>query len=224
MPGKPAAPRAALAKPDARQAAPLQPMTSLDGLATSTLRSLRLQRLAELGERVKTGKLGEVPPRDRGKLIQQMADRFTKEWSHVDENYADPASTASALMQRLQADAADEFVVAKHHEGKLMSVARLTPRDDPPFNDTGPGGSDKYGNNWLADVYTEEHWRGIGLAAENIKTLQRHARDAGLKEMYLYTEPGHKVGYYAKLGFEKVGDEHAAPGEPVVIMRCKTGA
>lgn len=201
----------------------------------SLVRIERETKLGLLGNKVQAKRLREVPLATQNKLIAQMGEHFFREWNEDDPQYDSPPAVESILRKRIAENKSNDFAVVKFNaeNGELLHTARLCPRDSPRFDDTGPLGpdgkpTDKYGENWLADVYTGVDWRGIGLASKGIRDIQAHAKAQGLKEIYLYTTPDKKVHYYQELGFEVVGHENASePGEPPnpqVIMRYRTGA
>ncbi len=52
---------------------------------------------------------------------------------------------------------------------------------------------------WLINVYVDEKFRGRGVCAEMMKTVEENARKAKLSELYLYTK---HIGLYEKYGWE----------------------
>lgn len=52
---------------------------------------------------------------------------------------------------------------------------------------------------WLINVYVDESFRGRNICREMMQTVRENAKNAGLKELYLYTK---HVGLYEKFGWE----------------------
>ena len=56
---------------------------------------------------------------------------------------------------------------------------------------------------WLANVYLEPRFRGVGLGRVLLESVRRNASAAGLDELYLYTS---HTGLYEKFGWEYAGE------------------
>ena len=56
---------------------------------------------------------------------------------------------------------------------------------------------------WLINVYVDEKFRGRDICRKLMETVKEKAKNADLKELYLYT---HHVGLYEKFGWEFAED------------------
>lgn len=54
---------------------------------------------------------------------------------------------------------------------------------------------------WLANVYIDERYRGLGYGDVLLSTVQNHAKDSQLVELYLYTT---HTNLYERYGFQKI--------------------
>lgn len=62
----------------------------------------------------------------------------------------------------------------------------------------------------LRSVAVDEAHRGTGLGKELVTAMEEHAKDAGVRELYLLTTTAE--GFFAGLGYRKVPREQAPPG------------
>jgi N-acetylglutamate synthase-like GNAT family acetyltransferase len=70
---------------------------------------------------------------------------------------------------------------------------------------------------WLAALYIEEKYRGLGYGSLLIQKVQEDAKSYGYKKLYLCTE---HVGYYEKYGFKYLTDGYHPWGETSRIYAC----
>src|SRR5690606_12830155 len=68
---------------------------------------------------------------------------------------------------------------------------------------------------WLASVYVAEQHRGQGIGSTLVRRVMQHARDIGIKRLYLYTPDQEKL--YARLGWQVLSGEQYN-GTAVTIM------
>jgi amino-acid N-acetyltransferase len=61
----------------------------------------------------------------------------------------------------------------------------------------------------LRSVAVDEAHRGTGLGKELVAAMEEHARDAGVRELYLLTTTAE--GFFAGLGYQKIPREQAPP-------------
>jgi amino-acid N-acetyltransferase len=62
----------------------------------------------------------------------------------------------------------------------------------------------------LRSVAVDEAHRGTGLGKELVAAMEEHARDAGVRNLYLLTTTAE--GFFASLGYSKVPREQAPSG------------
>jgi predicted N-acetyltransferase YhbS len=67
---------------------------------------------------------------------------------------------------------------------------------------------------WLAGLFVAPEFRGLGIAAELVRTCERGAAALGAPALYLQTEI---PGFYARLGWREYAREHYL-GDDVVVM------
>jgi GNAT superfamily N-acetyltransferase len=112
-----------------------------------------------------------------------------------------------------------------------VSTSTIVDRDEPAFSDTGPGGTDRYGDHWVANVFTSPEYRGNGHATAQITALQGIAVQRGWPHLWLYCrdqQDGVDLPkyYHDKLGFQKAREELVDDDgkmEKENIMRFDTG-
>jgi GNAT superfamily N-acetyltransferase len=68
---------------------------------------------------------------------------------------------------------------------------------------------------WLAALYVAPEFRELGIASALVRAIEKHARDVGCEELYLYTVTAEPL--YAKLGWT-VRDRFDSDGEKFVLM------
>lgn len=89
---------------------------------------------------------------------------------------------------------------------QLLGSAALAADDLPQRTDLGP---------WLACVFVAPQARGQGLAEQLIEGICEHARNSGVRELYLHTHD--QNAYYAKRGWVPV-EAFSAWGKPHWLM------
>lgn len=162
-------------------------------------------------------------------LIHEMAAEFMTRWSGHDRRMA-TIERAVATLERAVWDPRVVFQVQHDQQGRLVSTSMLVDRDCPAFDDTGPGGADRYGAHWVANVFTSPAHRGRGHARSQIESLQKTSRRRGWRYVWLYCrerEDGMNLpAYYRdRLQFRKFGEEIVDDNgtmEKVSIMRFDT--
>lgn len=70
--------------------------------------------------------------------------------------------------------------------------------------------------NWLALVYTKPVNRGKGLGALICSHIQAHAKDIGLKDIYLFTHTAESL--YLRLGWQQL-ERLALGGKDIAVMK-----
>jgi GNAT superfamily N-acetyltransferase len=70
--------------------------------------------------------------------------------------------------------------------------------------------------NWLALVYTILEYRGKGFGALLCNYIQQHAKEMGLKEIFLFTHTAESL--YKRLGWQQV-ERLVADSKDIVVMK-----
>jgi len=109
----------------------------------------------------------------------------------------------------LRPPAGPEETFALIVDGEPVACASLARHDLPSRNDLAP---------WLAGVAVDPAFRGRGYGIAVVRSVEDFAHAAGVRVLWLYTWSAE--GLYAKMGWERVGDERDENrGIPVVLMR-----
>jgi GNAT superfamily N-acetyltransferase len=165
-----------------------------------------------------------LDPELREALVGEMAEHFSELWGSGDPNLATPEIALKSLLE-MSRDPDIVFQVQYDRQGKLVSTSTIVDRDEPAFSDTGPGGTDLYGDHWLANVYTTPAYRGQGHATAQIRAAQETAAQRGWPHLWLYCrdeQDGVRLpDFYRKLGFTVAGEESTSD-EKETIMRFDT--
>ena len=69
---------------------------------------------------------------------------------------------------------------------------------------------------WLAGLFVATEFRGLGIAAELVRTCERGAAALGAASLYLQTEI---PDFYARLGWREYAREHYLGDDVVVMVR-----
>ena len=152
-----------------------------------------------------------LPRKLRYSLIRQMAPHFSTLWGNSDSGLR-TSEKATRTLDKMSRDPSVVFQVQFNRQGELVSTSTIVNRDEPAFRDTGPNGTDRYGDHWVSNVFTSPHYRNQGRATAQIKSLQEIAAQRGWPHLWLYCrDVQDRVNlpqyYNTKLGFTKVGEE-----------------
>ncbi|HEY0068546.1 MAG TPA: GNAT family N-acetyltransferase [Chloroflexia bacterium] len=142
-------------------------------------------------------------------LIDTIARWHWDEWGHHDPG-GSAESWAEGLRERTHRDRIPTTYVALDGDVPLGS-ATLVDNDMSTRPDLWP---------WLAGVYVRPESRGQGVGSALVLHTVRAAAGMGVEKLYLYT--GGARGFYEKLGWRHIGDEHYE-GRAVAVMEIDTG-
>ena len=136
--------------------------------------------------------------------IELIANWYLSEWNI-------PVQTTIEKIKRLSADN-DEFQILMTLDNKPIATGGLYNRvgllDREPRL--------KIYKNWLALVYTKPDNRGKGLGALICNYIQDHAKDLGLKEIYLFTHTAENL--YKRLDWHQL-ERLSLDGKNIVVMK-----
>ncbi|MBC53492.1 MAG: GNAT family N-acetyltransferase [Gammaproteobacteria bacterium] len=130
-------------------------------------------------------------------------------WHHAEWSYLNPARTLDERIDEMQEDLQGKAIpttfVAEDND-ELLGSACILADDMSSHPELSP---------WLASVYVAEPHRHKGIGSLLVRRVMQHARESGVKRLYLYTPD--QAQLYAKLGWQ-VYSEEPFNGTPVTIM------
>ncbi len=136
--------------------------------------------------------------------IQLIADWYLSEWNI-------PVQTTIDKTKKLLTDNY-EFQVLMTLDNKPIATGGL-------YNHVGLLDKElrfKIYKNWLALVYTKPEIRGKGWGALICNNIQSHAKEFGLKDIYLFTHTAENL--YKRLGWQQL-ERLALGGKDIVVMK-----
>ena len=145
-----------------------------------------------------------VPLADRPEALPQLAA-----WHHAEWGFLHPGGTVAEAAEELRrhlvpAPIPTTFVALVDSE--VVGSASLVERDLPERPDLGP---------WLASLYVAPDHRRQGIGAALAERVVEEAARLGVPTLCLFTFD--REGYYARLGWQRLGPE-SCRGHPVVVM------
>lgn len=144
-----------------------------------------------------------VTPDDK-KNIELIAEMYLSEWNI-------PIQTTIDKTKKLSVDNY-EFQILMTLNNKPIATGGL-------YNHVGLLDKEprlKMYKNWLALVYTTPENRGKGLGALICRQIQTHAKDLGLKNIYLFTHTAENL--YKRLEWQQL-ERLALGGKDIVVMK-----
>ncbi len=141
---------------------------------------------------------------DDNKNIELIADWYLSEWNI-------PIQTTIDKTKKLSADN-HEFQILMTLDNKPIATGGL-------YNHVGLLDKEpklKIYKNWLALVYTTPENRGKGLGSLICRHIQTHAKDLGLKDIYLFTHTAEDL--YKRLEWQQL-ERLALGGKDIVVMK-----
>jgi uncharacterized protein (DUF952 family)/GNAT superfamily N-acetyltransferase len=133
------------------------------------------------------------------------------EWSHKAWHHEFPRDTVQTYLDQyatMDTTRPVEVYAAISEFDELMGVATLVDDDElPDSREPGP---------WIAAVYVETEFRGIGVGSALVRHAERRARLLGHPSVYLYTED--KTAWYTQAGWRSVRPS-VLNGLPITVMR-----
>ena len=127
---------------------------------------------------------------DQGPVFEAVMEWNYHWWGQGDGHTYD--EVRSTLAHSVNAQRLPQTFVAML-DGEPVGMYQLSMSDDLK------GRPDIYP--WLINVYVDVRFRGRGISRVLMESVPEKARQAGLKELYLYTS---HVGLYEKFGWELV--------------------
>ncbi len=129
----------------------------------------------------------------RPDLIPAVASWLWEEWGRRKGRTIE--ATTARLTDRLAVSGLEQTFVRLAGD-RAVATASLTRADLDSRPDLTP---------WLAGVFVDPAFRGLGHAAALVRAVEDAARAQGVGTLWLHTE--HASGLYAKLGWIAVGPE-----------------
>jgi len=131
------------------------------------------------------------------------------QWHHAEWSYLNPARSLSERIEEMREDLLGKVIpttFVAEDDGELLGSACILARDMSSHPELSP---------WLASVYVDEQHRKKGIGSVLVKQVTQHAKENGIKHLYLYTPD--QAQLYARLGWQ-VFSEEPYNGTPVTIM------
>lgn len=144
------------------------------------------------------------PLKDKPQYLLTLA-----QWHHAQWSYLNPARTLAERIREMQKDLAGNIIpttFVAEDKGELLGSACILDDDMSSHPELSP---------WLASVYVAEQHRGKGIGSILIKRVMEHARENGIRRLYLYTPD--QAALYARLGWQVLNEE-LYHGTPVTLM------
>jgi predicted N-acetyltransferase YhbS len=142
--------------------------------------------------------------------IERVAElRRAAFFAHSDRSLALDRDALWNLASR-QSD--DELGFVAEAEGMLVGTVLLVARELDQYHDVGP---------WLAGLVVRADWRNQGVGSALARAVEDHARQRGVKELFLYTYDAER--FYRALDWsvrERFTDNH---GETCTLMVRELG-
>jgi N-acetylglutamate synthase-like GNAT family acetyltransferase len=130
-------------------------------------------------------------------------------WHHAEWSYLNPNRSLEERIEEMREDLLGKIIPTTYvaeSNGELLGSACILADDMSTHPELTP---------WLASVYVAAEQRGKGIGSMLVKRVMQHARDNGIRRLYLYTPD--QAQLYARLGW-KVFSEELYNGTPVTIM------
>jgi len=131
------------------------------------------------------------------------------QWHHAEWSYLNPLRSFDQRVQEMQEDLEGKAIpttFVAEDNGELLGSACILADDMSSHPELTP---------WLASVYVNDIHRGKGIGSTLVKRVMQHAKDSGVKRLYLYTPDQEQM--YARLGWQLFSRE-PYNGTPVTIM------
>jgi N-acetylglutamate synthase-like GNAT family acetyltransferase len=142
--------------------------------------------------------------KDRPQHLLTLAD-----WHHAEWSYLNPKRSLQARIEEMREDLLGKVIPTTYvaeREGELLGSATILADDMSTHPELTP---------WLASVYVASAQRRQGIGSVLVKRVMQHARENGIKRLYLYTPD--QAQLYARLGWQVFAEE-LYNGTPVTIM------
>ena len=131
------------------------------------------------------------------------------QWHHAEWSYLNPDRSLDERIEEMREDLLGKVIpttFVAEGDGELLGSACILADDMSTHPELSP---------WLASVYVEQQHRMKGIGSVLVKQVMRHAKENGVKHLYLYTPD--QAQLYARLGWQ-VFSEELYNGTPVTVM------
>lgn len=117
-------------------------------------------------------------------------------WHHEEWNYLNPGRSLEARIVGMREHIKGNVMPATHVaevEGKIVGSASIVESDMPERPELTP---------WLASVFVDATARKKGVGRAVVLRVMQHAREAGIKTLYLYTPD--REHFYKFMGWQTI--------------------
>ncbi|ALO47546.1 GNAT family N-acetyltransferase [Pseudohongiella spirulinae] len=142
--------------------------------------------------------------KDKPEHLMQLA-----KWHHAEWSYLNPARSFEERVTEMKEDLQGKPIPTTYVaevDGRLLGSATILADDMSSHPELTP---------WLASVYVDDAQRGKGIGSTLVRRVMQHAREHGVKRLYLYTPDQEQL--YARLGWSLLSRE-SYNGTMVTIM------
>ena len=125
-------------------------------------------------------------------LIPELTELLFAEWQDLYLAAGlSQADLAAALQERAVRDSLPLTLVAVDQDGQLVAAGSIKLSEDGTRVGLSP---------WLGGIYVKAQYRGLGLGAQIVTSLEQKAREQGVSRLYLSADSA--VNFYQKLGWQ----------------------
>ncbi len=132
-------------------------------------------------------------------------------WHHNEWGYLNPGRTFEARVEDMKENFLNHPIPATYvsldDSEEVTGSASILQCDMPERSDLSP---------WLASVFVEASARKEGIGRALVKRVMQHARDIGVKTLYLYTPD--REHFYRHMGWQTI-EKLEYHGADVTLMR-----
>jgi len=143
---------------------------------------------------------------DRPQFLEKIC-----RWHHEEWGYLNPGRTLEARIENTAESLNGEMIpatyIAENDNGEVVGSASIVSCDMPERPELFP---------WLASVYVESSCRKQGVGRIVVQKVMSHARENGIKTMYLYTPD--REHFYQFMGWQTI-EKMQYHGADVTLMK-----
>lgn len=132
-------------------------------------------------------------------------------WHHEEWGYLNPGRTLETRIKEtaesLEGKVIPATYIVENDQGEVIGSASILASDMPERPELFP---------WLASVYVDNRFRKLGAGRMVVQKVMQHARENGIKTMYLYTPD--REHFYRFMGWQTM-EKLNYHGADVTLMK-----